>query len=135
MNTKKKITLLQRLLDQLTEITVRDREDPKFKTWKNMVERNLISVFGPDSPEFKQFQQLMFFDSSSAMIPTLDSDYSHKDREYFDRDFDILISSIKNYIDELQQDDEEVEEKLEDTVVDIEEEVLPNDFGKIFIPK
>lgn len=114
MNTTKKIAQLQRLLDQSTEITVRDSSDPKFKTWKNTVERTLIRVFGPDSPELKQFQNLRFF--YHAIIMMLGSDYSRQHRECFDRDFDILISSIKNYIEELEQDhDEEVEAGLEES--------------------
>ena len=132
MNTKKKIILLQRLLDQSNEITIRDSDDPKFKTWKNTVERTIIRVFGSDSPELKQFKKLRFF--YSAMVMTLGSDYSHKHRECFDRDFDILISSIKNYIDELKQDDE-VEEEIEDTGIDIQEKVLLNDFWEDIHPK
>jgi len=132
MNTKKKIILLQRLLDQSNEITVRRSDDPKFTTWKNTVERTLIRVFGPDSPELKQFQKLRFF--YCAMVMTLDSDYSREHRECFNNDFDILISSIKNYIDELKQDDE-VEEEIEDIGLDIKEEVLPNDFWKDIHPK
>lgn len=134
MKTTKKLAILQRLLDQSTEITVRDSNDPKFKTWKNTVERSLIRVFGPDSPELKQFQKLQFF--YSAIIMTLGSDYSHKHRECFERDFEILISSIKNYIEELQQyHDEEVEKKLEDTGIGIEEKVSPKDFWQDIHPK
>ena len=125
MKTKKKIILLQRLLDQSNEITVRNSNDPKFKTWKNTVERTLIRVFGQDSPELKQFQKLRFFFRAMAM--TLDSDFSRKHQECFDRDFDILISSIRNYIEELKQDDE-VEEEIEGTGIDVKEKVLNNDF-------
>jgi len=114
MNTaKKKIALLQRLLDKSTEITVRHSDDPKFKTWKNTVERALIRVFGPDSPELKQFQNLRFF--YRAMLMTVGADYSREHRKCFDRDFEILISSIKNYIQEFEQDrDEEVEADLKE---------------------
>lgn len=107
MNTTKKIALLQRLLGQSAEITVRDSDDPKFKTWKNTVERTLIRVFGPESPELVQFQKLRFF--YSAMIMSLGDDYSHEHRQCFDRDLDILISSIGNYIEELEQDHDEDE--------------------------
>lgn len=134
MNTTKKIAVLRRLLDQSTKITVRNSDDPKFKTWKNTVERTLNRVFGPDSPELKQFQKLRFFYSAPIMV--LDSDYSSEHRECFERDFEILISSIKNYIEELQQDhDEEVEEKLEDTGEDIEEKVSTSDFWQDIHPK
>ena len=113
MNTTKKIALLQRLLDQSADITVRDSDDPRFKTWKNTVERTLIRVFGPESPELGQFQKLRFF--YSAMIMSLGADYSHKHRQSFDRDLDILISSIGNYIEELEQDQDEDDVELEET--------------------
>lgn len=102
MNTSKKVALLQRLLDQSTQITTRNSSDATFKTWKNTVERTLIRVFGPSSPELEHFQDLEFF--YRAMIMNLGSDYSRQHRECFDRDFDILISSIKNYIEELRDD-------------------------------
>lgn len=134
MNTKKKIDLLQRLLYQSKEISIRDSENPKFKTWKNTVERTLIHVFGPDSPELMHFHKLKFF--FRAMVITPGSDYSHKDRECFDRDFEILISSINSYIEELQKEyDDEVQEKQEDIGVDNQEKVLPKDFWQEIHPK
>lgn len=99
MDISTKRAQLQRLLDQAETITVHDSDDPKFKTWKNLVERTLHRVFGADSPEIKQFQELRFF--YSAMVMTLGSDYSREHRECFDRDFEILVSSIRSYIDEL----------------------------------
>lgn len=105
MDKTKKIALLQRLLEQSKEIMVRDSDDPTFKTWRNTVERTLIRVFGSDSPELKQFRNLRFF--YRAMIMTLGSDYTREHRECFERDFDILISSIKNYTEELEQDHDE----------------------------
>lgn len=103
METAKKLELLQRLIDRSSDVTVRDSSDPKFKTWKNTVERTLIRVFGPDSPELKQFHNLRFF--YRAVIMSLGADYSREHRECFDRDFDVLIASLKNYIEELQHDD------------------------------
>lgn len=108
MNTAKKISQLQRLLDQSKEVTARDSSDPKFKTWKNTVERTLIRVFGPDSPEVEHFQALRFF--YHAIIMSLGSDYSYQHRQCFDEDFEILISSIKNYIEELEQDHDDYDE-------------------------
>jgi len=101
MNAANKIALLQRLLDKSGEIKVHDSDDPTFTTWKNTVERTLIRVFGKDSPELEQFHKLRFF--YHAMIMTLGSDYSGQHRECFDRDYRILISSITNYIEELDE--------------------------------
>jgi hypothetical protein len=111
MDTAKKITQLERLLNQATGVTVRDSDDPTFKTWKNTVERTLIRVFGPESPEVEQFKNLRFFYHASFMM--LGSDYSSEHRECFDRDFDVLRASIKNYIEELETD---VEDKVQPVV-------------------
>lgn len=100
MDTSTKIAVLQRLLDQASEITVRDSDDAAFKTWKNTVERTLIRVYGQPSPEVEQFNKLRFF--YHAIIMSLGEDYSHEDRRCFDRDFQILTSSIGSYVDELQ---------------------------------
>jgi hypothetical protein len=102
VSTAKKIAQLQRLLDQASRLTVRDADDAAFKSWKDTVERTLIRVFGEASPEVKQFSKLTFFYHAAIMV--LGKDYSHRDRQEFDRDFDILLSSIRNYIEELQQD-------------------------------
>jgi hypothetical protein len=101
MDTSTKIAALQRLLDLAEEIKVRDSDDPAFKTWKNTIERTLIRVYGQPSPEVEQFNQLRFF--YHAIIMTLGEDYSHEHRRCFDRDFQILTSSLRSYIEELQQ--------------------------------
>jgi len=87
MKTAKKIAQLQRLLDQAAEIKVRDSDDATFKAWRNTVERTLIRVFGPNSPEFKQFSKLRFF--YRALIMDLSADYSPQHREAFDRDLNV----------------------------------------------
>lgn len=101
MDTPTKIAALQRLLDMAAEITLRDSDDAAFKTWKNAVERTLIRIYGQPSPEVEQFNKLRFF--YHAMIMALGEDYSHEHRRCFDRDFQILTSSIRGYVEELQQ--------------------------------
>ena len=101
MDTSAKIAALQRLLDLAAEIKVHDSDDPEFKTWKNTVERTLIRVYGQPSPEVEQFNKLRFF--YQAIIMALGEDYSHEHRRCFDRDFQILTSSIRSYVDELEQ--------------------------------
>jgi hypothetical protein len=93
MNTATKKTKLQRLLDQSSKITVRDCEDPTFTTWKNTVERTLISVFGSGSPELKQFKKLPQIWFKRSVGP-------QKLQDNFERNFEILIRSIKTYIEE-----------------------------------
>ena len=102
METSKRIPALQRLLDQSVQVTTRNSSDPTFKTWKNTVERTLIRVFGDGSPEVQHFKQLRFF--YQAIMMTLGADYSREHQEAFERDFQIIIASLKNYIEELQQE-------------------------------
>jgi len=105
LNRLKKIRLLKKLKTSANEIKVRSSSDPVFKTWKNTVERTLNKVFGVDSQEVKQFDNLVFF--YRAMIMTIGSDYSADHRRCFDRDMQILLSSIDEYIAELEEDEED----------------------------
>jgi len=102
MNTIQKSEILNRLLQQSESVKVRNSDHPDFKSWKNAVERALIKVFGIDSLEIQQFRELTF--NYQAMAWNIDTDYSNEERECFERDFSILISSIKSYIEELQND-------------------------------
>lgn len=95
-----KIAMLKRLLEQSSEITNRTSTDAVFKTWKNTVERTLIRVYGRESPEVKQFSELNFYYRS--LIMNLDADYSYEHHQAFERDFSVAISSIKNYVEELE---------------------------------
>ncbi len=108
MDIQKKVALLQRLLEQSNEIHIHSSDDPTFKTWKNTVERTLIRIFGDNSPELKEFKALNFFYSASIM--SLNRDYSNEHQQSFQDHFQITISSIKNYIEELEHfpDDDSV---------------------------
>ena len=108
MEAAAKIALLQRLVDQAEQVKIRDSDDPVFKTWKNTVERTLIRIYGQPSPEVEQFRNPRFF--YHAIIMTLGTDYSHQHRQCFDRDFQILTSSLRGYVEELQN--EQAHERL-----------------------
>ena len=144
MKTEQKLALLRRLLEQSAKITVEDSSDPTFKTWKNNVERTLIRVFGPDSPEVTQFTDLRFF--YRAIVMSLGGDYSNKHREVFKRDFKVAISSIENYIEKIEEYGDETnsgvafnrEEFANDIEVhgegeDVSVSASRPEFGKVFI--
>ena len=101
MDTASKVIALQRLLDQAQHLQVRDSDDATFKTWKNAVERALIRIFGEPSPEVGQFKKLRFY--YDAVIMSIGADYSYQHRQCFDRDFQILTSSLRAYLEELHQ--------------------------------
>lgn len=101
METANKIRALQKLLERSSKIRVESSSDPEFKSWKNSVERTLIKVFGNESTEYKQFSNLNFF--YRAMIITSGSDYSADHLKCYRRDMKILKDSIKDYIEELEE--------------------------------
>lgn len=108
MHKSRKIELLQQLLKKSTEITGRNSGDPAFRTWRNTVERVLTRVFGQEAQELTHFHQLQFIYLASVRYPGVD--YSSQHQQAFDRDFEILVSSIKGYIEELEQENDEEDE-------------------------
>ena len=94
---------LQRLLDRASDIRVRSSDDATFKAWKNMVERTLVRIYGQGSTQIQHFNDLVFF--YDPIMWTLGSDFSHEHAQRFERDFNILIASIKAYIEELRPDE------------------------------
>lgn len=118
-----KIRLLKKLIEKSKDITVENIDDPDFKSWKNLVERVFIKVFGKDSIEFQQFDKLDFF--YPALIYTDTSDYTLDHIRTFREDFRILITSIKKYIND------ETDEHNE--IVDTNESIEKSFLSKIFI--
>lgn len=122
MDINSKIKLLQKLLDKSEIVKVESSGDTDFKTWKNLVERTLIKVFGKESTEYEHFSDLKFY--FPAMIYTSSSDYTSDHLRCFRRDFKMLIDSIQEYLGEF-------EEEPIDNVVSIEQS--PAKISKIFI--
>lgn len=101
MDNQEKIKQLKKLLDKAEMVKVESSSDPDFKQWKNLVERTFIKVFGKDSTEFEHFNELLFF--YQVFIMTSNSDYSSDHLRCFRRDFKMLIGSIEEYIQELEE--------------------------------
>ena len=100
LNTQENIRLLKKLLDKSALVTVEKSDDPKFKNWKNLVERTFIKVFGKDSTEFEHFSELRFF-YFSYIIGDGDDTYRHL--KCFREDYAMLITSIEQYIEESEE--------------------------------
>lgn len=101
IETSEKIRLLNKLLKKSEEVTVEDSDDPTFKGWKNLVERTFINVFGKDSMEFEHFSDLRFFYQIMVSFGYEDNRADHL--RCFREDFKMLITSIKQYIEELEE--------------------------------
>jgi len=46
MDTKRKIELLEKLIQKSKEIQTESESNPTFKSWKNLVERTFVKIFG-----------------------------------------------------------------------------------------
>lgn len=103
MPTSEKRLALQRLLDRTSDIQVRKSSDATFQSWKNMVERTLVRVYGQGSTQAQHFNKLRFFYNPVMWVSG--DDFTHEHREAFERDFRILTESIKAYIEELGPDE------------------------------
>lgn len=101
LDTNEKVRLLKKLLIKSEEVKVENSSDPVFKSWKNLVERTFIKVFGKDSTEFEHFSDLNF--SYQVMVMFGDSDYTADHLRCFREDFKMLISSINQYIEEIEE--------------------------------
>lgn len=123
MNNQEKIKQLKKLLEKSEMVKVESSSDPDFKQWKNLVERTFIKVFGKDSTEFEHFNALLF--RFKVFVITSSSDYSEDHLRCFRHDFKMLIGSIKEYIQELE---EETPEAFIEGVVETEVSI-----NKIFI--
>ncbi len=112
MNVKQKINALKKLLEKSTMVTVEDSSDPNFKAWKNLVERTFIKVFGKESTEFEHFEKLEFY--YPAIVFTASTDYTNDHLRVFREDYKILIDSINQYIEELQEEEDTGEKAADD---------------------
>lgn len=106
VNRNEKLRLLRKLLDKTEAVTVENSEDPEFKSWKNLVERTFVKVFGKESTEFEHFSELLFY--FPAMVFTADSDYSADHLHAFRRDFKLLKDTINQYIEDIEEESEPV---------------------------
>ena len=96
LKPKKKIQLLEKLLEKSKEVTVESNSHPNFKRWKDLVEKRLIKVFGDDSIEVSEFKKLKFF--NSPKISSIGDDQSSEHLRCFRRDFYTAKKLISSYI-------------------------------------
>lgn len=112
--SSEKIRLLKKLLEKSSSVTVENCDDPSFKTWRNLVERTFIKVFGKESTEFGHFNNLNFF--YPAMVYSGSSDYTSDHLRCFREDFSMLKSSIEQYIEEIEEQGAEILEVVEESI-------------------
>lgn len=104
MNVEQKTQALSKLLEKSKDVHVENSSDPEFKSWKNLCERTFVRVFGENSKEVEQFNELDFYYNTSFWVGGVD--YSQDHLRCFRRDFQILIKTITSLIDELKETDQ-----------------------------
>ncbi|GIC79340.1 toll/interleukin-1 receptor domain-containing protein [Moritella sp. F3] len=125
ISNSEKVRLLKKLLTKAELVKVESSSDPEFKTWKNLVERTFVKIFGDNSTEYKHFSKLYFF--FQALMWTSSSDFTADHLRVFRQDFNIAKSSILQYI-------EEIEEQIEYEAVSTQETPkLKKNASKVFI--
>ena len=114
INTKRKISLLEKLLEKSKEIKTSTSSSPEFKSWKNLVERTFVKLFGEKSVEVKQLRDLKF---AYYGLMFSDSDYTQSHKSAYQKSFNTVIQSIENYIEEFREDIEESDDEIEDNLL------------------
>jgi len=97
MTNKQKLEALNKLLFMAEQLTNYSSSDPDFKNWKFICVRTLRSIYGENSAEALQIENLKFFYNPGIWVSG--RDYSSKHYECFMRDFEQskkLISLLKS---------------------------------------
>ena len=122
---ERKIELLNKLIEKSKEIQSESDSNPMFKSWKNLVERTFVKLFGEKSVEVKQLNSLDFH-YRGIMIGG--SDYTQAHRNTYRRSFDTLTQSIENYLEEYKEELGEITEFTDNNQPDNN-----NSITKVFI--
>ena len=86
MHKQNKLIELNKLLDMTQKITVYDSDNPDFKNWKYLCVRTLRSIYGDNSSEALQIENLKFFYNPGIWVSG--RDYSNEHYRCFIRDFE-----------------------------------------------
>ena len=127
MTTQQKIQHLERLIKDEENLQDLGRRDPIFINWKIKVKRTLITVFGDNSLELKEFDKLDFSYNTGVYIQANDDAIRHK--EEYARDFDSAIRMINQYIEDFKYE----LENEEPIGMEQKMETSSNKVNKIFI--
>lgn len=125
ISNNEKVRLLKKLIEKSKSVTVENSNDINFKSWKNLVERTFIKVFGNESTEFIHFCKLRFSAYTPITIGPSYTDYTQNHLKEFRESFTMLNSSIEQYIEELE--DQMIDSPIE--ALDSEDKPL----SKVFI--
>lgn len=125
MNVETKIKALKKLINKYSEISTHDANSLEFICWKHLVERTLIAIYGDNSIEINHFYGLHF--SSGGLMARYRSIHEKQtaDRQKYEFSTKILLSSILEYIEEIQDSEANT---IKNPLLEIEPEIQ-----KVFI--
>ena len=125
MDNQNKLKLLNKLIEKSDTVKEKHHNNPEFKSWKNLVERTLISIYGNGSIQIGHFYNLKFFSSRISFDNRQGYEKKIADKNAFDASFKILMTAIHEYIEELKESINTSEENLEKQTT--------SDVSKVFI--
>ena len=120
MTNKQKLEALNKLLVMAEQLTNYSSSDPDFKNWKFICVRTLRSIYGENSSEALQIENLKFFYNPRIWVSG--RDYSSEHYECFMRDFEQSKKLLALLKSDFESDDTEIADTPEE-----------NQINKIFI--
>lgn len=120
MTNKQKLEALNKLLVMAEQLTNYSSSDPDFKNWKFICVRTLRSIYGENSSEALQIENLKFFYNPGIWVSG--RDYSNEHSRCFMRDFEQSKKLLIFLKSDFESDDTEIADTPEE-----------NQINKIFI--
>ena len=120
MTNKQKLEALNKLLIMAENLTTFSSSDPDFKNWKFLCVRTLRSIYGENSSEALQIENLKFFYNPGIWVSG--RDYSSEHYRCFMRDFEQSKKLLALLKSDFESDDSELSDSSEE-----------NQINKIFV--
>lgn len=100
IEVKEKIHRLNKILIKASNIKNENKNttDVIYKEWRNYTTVTLIDIYGKDSHEVKHFEKCHFYYYVSVVMDISDE----KHLEYFEKDLELTLRTVKNYIEILE---------------------------------
>lgn len=102
MDTTDKIKNLKKSLTEAKELVVENNQDPNFRAWKKLTLRTLCKIFGKESNEATEFENLNFQFCSNFWIGG--KDYTNENLKQFREDLEVTIQLLENYIQDFEDE-------------------------------
>ena len=110
MNYLKKIELLENLVQQAQNINATTSKEPMFQMWQNDVKTGLMKIYGKESFELQQFENIEFYYSTMAYFG--DCDYDDLDREVFRNGMIEAIQYLNLYISRITEETNPIDDAI-----------------------